>query len=635
MTVDDIGSFLAPLALLLTALGLISLIVVLAEIRRLYPKEQFRFFFTLLLALLAMLALCFLVALIPGEWLPGIVLVSLQLLTGMLSILVGAAAWQQLEHFRALDQQGLEAKVRQLTDELSRHDNLGQNFEQLIYERTRDLEAVKHQLEKDELRYRVVSEALTQVIYVMNEEGKAVQPQPSWERYTGQNWQQGYTPIAAVPESSRAELRALFAQMQGGDQSWCCELELWSAAASSYRNVRCTVVPIRDSLGHVEEWVAALEDVEDRQQAERSFERLLNIAPVAMMAIDEAGGIVFANDAANELFGYESSDLHGQTVEIFEGQEPGSSPIEEDIRALMRSPTPVVFGDRADVFASRSDGSKFPVQATVASAHWQGRPVLIGAYVDLSASRDRHLENLEKANRALRNSNTDLEQFAYVASHDLKSPARKMGSFATILREDLGETVDDDTRQLLDAMVNSSGRMTRLIDDLLAYARISQHPEPPKPVDLNTVIEAVSADLALDEVDGSGELLVRLEPGKLPQLTGHEAQLHRLFANLINNAIKFTPEDRPCQIVIDSERRSNHAGESEWLIRVQDNGEGIPASDIERIFVMFERLHGANIEGSGLGLAICVRIMQEHKGSISVQSEEGVGSCFTLRFPAD
>lgn len=244
-------------------------------------------------------------------------------------------------------------------------------------------------------------------------------------------------------------------------------------------------------------------------------------------------------------------------------------------------------------------------------------------------------EKLEQRNRALRD-------FAYIASHDLQEPLRKISAFSNLVVEDYGDKVDDTGKHYLDRMQDAAQRMSQLISDLLVYSRITTQARPFKPVDLNKIVENVLNDLSMriEDVEGT------VEVGDLATIEADSTQMRQLLQNLIGNALKFHRPDVPPKITVDAtmvDRDTLNGGppvaaSSNTLcrLRITDNGIGFEAKYVDRIFTPFQRLHGrGSYEGTGMGLAICRRIVERHGGSIGVESVPDEGSTFTVWLPAE
>lgn len=238
-------------------------------------------------------------------------------------------------------------------------------------------------------------------------------------------------------------------------------------------------------------------------------------------------------------------------------------------------------------------------------------------------------EQLREANEALEDRNQELQNFAYLASHDLREPLRKMRVFADLVAEDLGERVDDENRNFLSRIQQASTRMMRLLDDLLAFSRVETHGVVFEKVDLENVVHEAIAGLR-EHVESSG---AQIEIGPLPELTADPKQMRHLFQRIIENSVKFRREDVPLRVHIVGETVETDRGPSVRLL-VEDNGIGFEDQYSDRIFAPFKRLHGrSEYDGTGMGLAIARRIVQRHRGHISARSAPGHGATLEIVLP--
>lgn len=233
-------------------------------------------------------------------------------------------------------------------------------------------------------------------------------------------------------------------------------------------------------------------------------------------------------------------------------------------------------------------------------------------------------EALTARTRELERSNADLEQFAYVASHDLQEPLRMVASYLQLIERRYVDRLDDDGREFIGYAVDGANRMRALVNDLLAFSRVGTRGHPFQPCDLGAVIEQVRDNLELT----IAETGATLEVGPLPTIPGDATQLTQLLQNLVGNALKFAGEQPPV-ITVGAE-----LADGQWTVSVTDNGIGIDPKHAERVFLIFQRLHSrTEYDGTGIGLAICKRIVERHGGRIWVAPREGGGSIF--RFTLD
>jgi len=240
--------------------------------------------------------------------------------------------------------------------------------------------------------------------------------------------------------------------------------------------------------------------------------------------------------------------------------------------------------------------------------------------------RKRAEEVLQRSAEELARSNKDLEQFAYVASHDLQEPLRIVSGFIGRLRERYAASLDDRAREYIDFAVQGAQRMSQLVHDLLEYSRAQARPRQLKPADMKEAFDRARAN-CMASIREAGAAVTC---GDLPIVMGDPTQLVQLLQNLIGNAIKFRRPETSPEVQLFSRRVQDH-----WVFHLHDNGIGIPMDQAERVFLIFQQLHTRDMyPGTGIGLAICKKIVERHGGRIWVQSEMGKGSTFSFSLPA-
>ena len=290
--------------------------------------------------------------------------------------------------------------------------------------------------------------------------------------------------------------------------------------------------------------------------------------------------------------------------------------------------------------AARPDHAKLRKQAVLKQYLRDGRVIAvkhqpmsdggsIATYEDVT-ELERNAENLERYTRKLEASNRELQDFAYVASHDLQEPLRKIETFSDRLQNKYADDLPEQATQYLGRMQNATGRMRQLINDLLNYSRVTTKAKPFKPVDLNETVDGVLSDLQIriEEVEGE----VRYE--NLATLDADATQMRQLLQNLIGNALKFQrPGVSPVVTVATREIEGDFiAGVPDMIeVTIADNGIGFDNKYKDQIFTIFQRLHGRNeYEGTGIGLATCRKIVERHGGTIDASGVEGEGATFTV-----
>ncbi|GEM_PF-3564818 len=250
---------------------------------------------------------------------------------------------------------------------------------------------------------------------------------------------------------------------------------------------------------------------------------------------------------------------------------------------------------------------------------------LTGAFHSMRLALEQSYITLRKQAKELEESNKELEQFAYVASHDLQEPLRKITSFAGLLMEKDREKLDEESQHYIERMSDSASRMKRLIEDLLEFSRVSRTKKPFESVSLDDVIRDVLSDLEVRIQESDSK--VEVDP--LPVIDGDPSQMRQLFQNLIGNALKYRKKEEPPHVTLRC-----LAGEAFYEISVEDNGIGFDEQHKDKIFEPFQRLHTREeYEGTGIGLSICKKIVERHGGAIAVHSEIGKGSIFTIKLP--
>jgi len=345
---------------------------------------------------------------------------------------------------------------------------------------------------------------------------------------------------------------------------------------------------------------------------------MLDAAGAGIWGLDLRGRCAFINAAACRMLGYAREECIGRDMhEKVHGRcANGSvSPREEcPVLRVLQTGT----GIRVDGHVVwRNDGTPLPVDLFV-------QPIAVNGLLKGLAVCLFDITKQRQAEADLERSNKELEQFTYVASHDLQEPLRMVSSYTQLLARRYQGQLDDAANEFIAYAVDGANRMQRLIADLLAYSRLGTRAKGFAPADCTAVLDQALASLK-GAIEESGAAVTH-DP--LPTVTADNSQLLQLFQNLIDNAIKFRVEERP-RIHVSAEQKG-----SEWVLSFRDNGIGIDPQYAERIFVIFQRLHTREeYPGTGIGLAICKKIVDRRGGRIWVESQPGMGSTFYFTIP--
>jgi PAS domain S-box-containing protein len=362
----------------------------------------------------------------------------------------------------------------------------------------------------------------------------------------------------------------------------------------------------------------------------------------AIVSMDSSGRVIEFNPAAERMFGYKREKVMGHPMAELIIPPSLRKSHYDGVNRYVATRQAHVLGQRVELPAMRSDGTEFPVEIAICEIPGSSPLSFTGFLRDITdrrAAEDRakrlhdqlesnvadRTEELHTANVELARSNKELEQFAYVASHDLKEPLRMVASYTQLLENKLKDSLDEDSRTFMGYVVDGVTRMNKLIDDLLSYSRVGRSETGMKPVHCKKVADSVVADFALV----IAEMKARVDVGDLPTVFGNETELRELFQNLLQNSLKFHGSQPP-EIRISAEKKDR------WVFSVKDNGIGISPEFHEKIFVLFQRLNDRRLyPGTGIGLAICKKIVERHDGEIWVESQPGQGATFLFTLNAD
>ncbi len=353
------------------------------------------------------------------------------------------------------------------------------------------------------------------------------------------------------------------------------------------------------------------------KESELRFRSLMQSSPEAIFITDSQGIIIMANPSAERMFGYGKDDLLGQRMEILM-PEHFREAHNKGVERYKKTRVPHVIGKMVEVEGLRKDNTIFPIELSVGTWQSNGEDYFSGIIRDITVRKAAEQKMMQKQR--------DLEQFAYVASHDMKEPLRMISSYTKLLLRNCEPHLDEHSREFGTFIDEAVERMQALIKDLLAYGKVNNEETEKAHVDIAQVLDGVTDALRIkiDETD------TRIIYNDLPVVEGNKSQLNQLFQNLIENAIKFRRNEVTPEINVSAKKNGK-----QWQFTVADNGIGMEQHFEDRVFKIFQRLHSRkDYPGTGIGLAICKKIVENHGGKIWFDSRPGQGTTFYFTLPA-
>jgi PAS domain S-box-containing protein len=577
----------------------------------------------------ALVILAFVLALAFGQW--GIAALTGRGILAALGRLragtqaVGAGALDHEVEAAAQDEIGelarsFNAMTRRLREITASRDELNRE----VAERRR----TEERLGESEAKYHSLFDNLPQKIFLKDTASVYVAVNPAYAADLGLAPEAivGKTDLDLFPQEVAEKYRADDRQiLESGRRLEADEI---FAQGGSQRAVHTIKMPLRDAAGRVTGLLGVFWDITERKRAEQALKEserrlwaLLENVPLIAVMLDVHGRILFCNDYCLELTGWRREEVVGRNwFDLFVPPQLG---VRELFHAtLLKGELPRHYEN--PILTRTGEQRHIAWSNTVFTD--RGGPIVgvtsLGA--DLTERRTAE-EQLHRALAELERSNKELEQFAYVASHDLQEPLRTVGSFAELVVQRYRGQLDEDGREFLGYMVDGAQRAQRLINDLLQYSRVGSRGKPFEEVGGEAVLGQALDNLqaAIEEAGAA----VTHDP--LPALKGDPTQLVQLFQNLVGNAIKFRRPEEACRVHVSCAEEP-----ARRIFTVRDNGIGIAPQYFDRIFVIFQRLHSrSRYPGTGIGLAVCKKIVERHGGRIWVESEPGRGSSFHVALP--
>ncbi len=395
------------------------------------------------------------------------------------------------------------------------------------------------------------------------------------------------------------------------------------------RHVYGNVTPLLDEAGHPAGAVGAFIDITERVHAEKALRqgearlrRLVESNIIGIIFSQGGGNVTMANDALLEIIGYTRTEFEAGQIDWMKITPPEYR--QRDAEAMAEANQRGACTPYEKEFI-RKDGSHAPILIGF-TYNKEDQAPYVGFILDLTPQKQAE-EDVRRYAARLEQSNRELQDFAFVASHDLQEPLRKIQAFGERLNARIEGQMDDNTRDYLERMLSAATRMRAMINDLLALSRVTTQGRPFQQVDLNEVAREVLSDLET-RIERTGG---RVEVDSLPTIEADPLQMHQLLQNLAGNGLKFHRSDAPPVVRLYAEGPKESR---QVIIYVEDNGIGFEEQYLDRIFQPFQRLHGmSQYEGSGMGLAICRKIVERHAGKITARSTPGEGATFMITLP--
>jgi two-component system sensor kinase FixL len=408
-----------------------------------------------------------------------------------------------------------------------------------------------------------------------------------------------------------------------------------------FSSLGVTVLVVFRQITAVKENIRLLAEQAARQ-SEIRFRSLVEHSSDMIAILDFKGVFTYQSPSFKTILGYENDDLIGKSSLEFVRPEDLQN-IKHDFRTLIADPQAIM---TREYYFKHQNGSWKILESITKSINEAENNMSCILFNLRDVTERREAENkLQAFTVKLERSNRELQNFAYVASHDLQEPLRKVQAFGDRLESKCAAEISEEGRDYINRMRNAASRMQNLINDLLTFSRVSTKIQPFKPVELRKITEDVVSDLEV-RIEQTGG---RVEIGELPTIDADPSQMRQLLQNLIGNALKFHRPDTPpvvkvyveqtvqtgASFVLEGEEIQTGTGDDNICrLVIEDNGIGFDEKYLDRIFTVFQRLHGrTEYEGSGIGLAVCRKIVERHGGSITASSKLGAGAMFYIDLP--
>jgi PAS domain S-box-containing protein len=482
---------------------------------------------------------------------------------------------------------------------------------------------IQRELEASEGRYRLLTENSPVGVFQGDAEGTCLYVNERWQELTGRGRDEllGRKWCHVVHGDDRGHVAEMWRRHVKGEGEFLAEMRV-VRPDGSIRWVRGHAAALSSKDGPSGGLVGTVEDISAAKEAERrlllseeKFAKAFRASPDAIViSLTADGRYIELNDAFAAMLGYTRDEFMGRTaLDLGVWADPGDR---DRLVLLVRHD-----GQAADFETRlrRKDGTVFDVLIAVQEVILDDQECMLFICRDISMAKEMEARTRDLLAR-LDASNKDLEQFAYVTSHDLQEPLRMIAGYAQLIERRYRGRLDTDADEFIAFLVDGAKRMQAMIQDLLEYSRVERMGDPFGAVDVGDVLDEVRRNLGLALAETGG----RVEMGEMPVVQADRSQILRLFQNLIGNALKYRSPERAPVVTVSAE-----PGGHGWTFSVADNGIGIDPTYFDRIFLVFQRLHTReHYDGTGIGLAICKKIVERHGGRIWVEAVPGQGATF-------
>ncbi len=464
-----------------------------------------------------------------------------------------------------------------------------------------------------EEQYHALADAMPQIVWTARPDGQLDYYNQRWFDYTGTTLDEtqgrGWAMLLHPDDFPKSNDKWREALRTG--ETFETEYRCKRASDGVYRWHLARAVPVYDGEGQILKWIGTCTDIEDKKREAEAFASraaIVEAADDAIIGEDTKGIIVTWNGGARRLYGYSAEEAIGRSSAMLIPPEM-TDELPTILETIRRGETM----EHHETVRVRKDGKRLDVSFTLSPIK-DGQGKVTGI-----AGIARDITEAKQSEAELRRSNAELEQFAYVASHDLQEPLRAMSGTVQVLQRRYKGQLDARADEIIVHAVSAVSRMQTLVDDLLAFSRLARYGNQFAPTDFAQVLREASANLEV-AIAESGAVITH---DALPEVVADASQMRQLMQNLLSNAIKFRGE-QPLQIHISARREANS-----WLFSIRDNGQGIEPQYFERIFIIFQRLVTRDeYPGTGIGLAVCKKIVERHGGRIWLDSEVDKGTTF-------